>query len=455
MSLSFTSGDLASELVRVSCMYTTVFDSKASHYYAVAPKKPYEKLLSTALSADVAAMAAENGGGGACCEAGTPSYSILSGPRSSRTDAAPPPLTRSGAATVDLSVPSPCVCVEHVALTEVRKHYLGVPELLGLTLQVTISSGAARTDARTAPAGIITQGSESARVAVAAAANVPLSGSDPLTRETGDSAAPLRAAMRRARHEMSASAVGGHWAHGLAAVPAALGTNRSSVVVPVSHAPPAQPFVWTLPKGGAFPSVRQNLLRMLTRKGYLSAYRNDVHMFAHVTLSDLSAMLSVRVPSSSSETFTAQNRAASLAMGRANVTVDVSDTPVVENRQRRARRTAGELAGSERGDTDYCRILAVPRSSTAPPPGSTSTPMVMTADGKASYPIELVQVAQDAYAFRATSKCTDTTCITGAVCSLVMMVLIACATLAYVHRLWRRRKEERADELRLLQRDLR
>lgn len=53
------------------CTHTTVFDSKASLYYAVASTKPYNKLLSTALRADVERMIAENGGGGgACCDAG-------------------------------------------------------------------------------------------------------------------------------------------------------------------------------------------------------------------------------------------------------------------------------------------------------------------------------------------------------------------------------------------------
>ncbi|KAG5508430.1 hypothetical protein JIQ42_08171 [Leishmania sp. Namibia] len=474
MPISLAGGDHAGAEMYETCTYTTVFDSRASHYYAVAPRKPYEKLLSAALSADVAAMIAGSGGGGTCCNVDTPSYGIRAEQRSDRTDAVPPLLRRSGAATAASSTVPPCVCMESVAITDVHKHFHGVPELLGVTFQVNISMwGAALADTRTAPAAIRKKGGNSAQVsvaardaAVAAAAGLRLGGGDGFARgidhdgaaaarlAAGDSAAMWRAGARRAREEIRSSAVGRHRTRDLAAAREAVGTNRSSVVVGLSNPPPAAPFVWTLPRGDAFPSVQQHLLKALTRRAYLSAYRNDVHVFGHVTLSDLSAMLSMEALSSSSKSFTAQARAASRAVGSTHSTLGVPGAPVAGAAQRPTLRRAGELMASKRGSADYCRILVMPINSTAAPPGSRSLSMVMTTDGKASYPTELVHVAQGAYS-PASGKCANAICITGAVCSLVMVVLIACATLAYAHQLWRRRSDERADERRLLQHDLR
>ncbi|CAG9567195.1 hypothetical_protein [Leishmania major strain Friedlin] len=64
MSASAADSDHTAKVTRVLCTYTTVFDSKVSRYYAVAPTNPYHKLLSTPLRADAERIIAENGGGG-------------------------------------------------------------------------------------------------------------------------------------------------------------------------------------------------------------------------------------------------------------------------------------------------------------------------------------------------------------------------------------------------------
>nr|CCM12577.1 Hypothetical protein BN36_0201020 [Leishmania guyanensis] len=461
MSTSVADNAYAAEVTRVPCTYTTVFRSRASYYYAVAPTKPYAKMLRSALEDDVERMIIANGGGGACCGVDTRSGSMGAVQRSEYN------------AATSSRLPL-CVCVEGVAITDVRKRFNRDPELLGVTFRVNLSvwesaspAGlAARADAlrRTdKPAQLSALARD---VAVSTAAGLCPGGTNCHTRETGDrdsalvlsgasdNTATRRAGAFEAYDALSSSAAGRDRTRRRTAVANTLNSSNSSVVVGLSDSQPLAPFVWSLRREDAFPRVRQNLLKALTRKDYLSAYKREVHVFAHTTLSDLSRMLSMRLPPSSSNSSTAQARIVSSVVGSTGVPLDAVGVAAARTAQRHALSTERTLAASETEGADYCLILAASGSSIVPPPGNTGVPITIATKSLVWYPSAVVQVAQNTYTTDSFSG-TSAAYTTGAVCTVVMVVLILCAIIGYVHQRWRRRREERADERKLLQRELR
>ncbi|KPI84261.1 hypothetical protein ABL78_6675 [Leptomonas seymouri] len=98
---------------RVRCVYTTVLNSKATRYFAVAPTKPYVSILTDALESDVRAMVSANTAHeGQCCNG-------------------------SGAlSTFATSSNSSCVCLTNVTLLEINHRFADDWRMLGLTFEV-------------------------------------------------------------------------------------------------------------------------------------------------------------------------------------------------------------------------------------------------------------------------------------------------------------------------------
>lgn len=167
---------------------------------------------------------------------------------------------------------------------------------LGVSFQVCISCReSALTAALAAPVGATRVAGKSAQVSVAAHDAAVATAADPrpgvsshLAPETCNHGSTLALSRtdgnrategpgtRETRDTMSSSAAGRRRARGLTAVVATLSSYTSSVAADLTARQPAQPFLWSLQRDDTFPSVRQALLKVLTRKDYLSAYRHEV-----------------------------------------------------------------------------------------------------------------------------------------------------------------------------------
>ncbi|KAG5512118.1 hypothetical protein JKF63_07583 [Porcisia hertigi] len=478
----------SSKATQVLCTYTTVFESSASRYYAVAPTKPYEKMFVDALTADITSMIAEGSDWGECCASKAPEFRVREAQRrKKRAAASPPPGTGGAVPTTSSSPLRPCVCLESITITDVIKYFNTRVELLGVTFQVKLSVWESVATVPAAPAGVMDGAGRLAQnsvlerdAAVASSGALHSSVAHRCRRHLFDTyepaSHPVPLEPSRAHNctlvqqnglrpelfdEQSPNAERRPPTRGLADGAGELGSTSSPGVVTLSYdhqqhqqqqQPQAMtPFVWSLPSNEAFPKFRQNLLWALTRRDYLSAYRRDVHVFAHVTLVDLQRMLLMEPPRSSQSASTAHARTASQALDPTGAALGTSNTPTVGAPHNHSRRTAWALAASVRDDRDYCSILVTSKASTILPPGSSVTqPSVTIPDGEASYPIALVHVVQDAYGNPA-AKWSDKISSPGFVGAVVMAIIFLGAALKYVYQVWRLREKERAAERKLQQ----
>ncbi|KAK7197569.1 hypothetical protein NESM_000707100 [Novymonas esmeraldas] len=389
---------------QVTCTYTAVLMSKASRYYALAPTASELPQLKLAMYADLQAMLeSQNSNSSVCCD----------------------PSLREGDAAATSTSPL-CVCIGNFSVTDVRTQFLGYPELLGITFTVQfVLTGSTLK--------LVFPDAVDAGPDAAAAAAVPSA------TEYAAAAAPLASGSYAADANWSATPGVRVVADGGAGASAAATATMGGTVGGISS-PPGMPFVFTIAASDAFPRVRERVLWELTRQSYMSAYTRDVNIFTHVTLDDVAAMLamkSVSMTRSSVSSLSAGERSAAAAAAAAAV------------------RSAKPLAVAH--NVDFCRVLRQSAAALIEAGGSTAAnpPVPMATDGNRSYPSAVVATAQDSYTFTLVAKCDGATCGVGIVCGAVMLVLVLGAALAYAHQRWRRAREERADERRLLQRQLR
>lgn len=376
----------------VTCTFATVFETKATRYFAVAPVYYFTNFLSEAMYNDIAAMMQSQGGNDACC-------SLLASPVAPTATSSPPaPTKASPAATPSSNEPVPCICMQNLTLVALDKRFNSNPTLLGITFQVDLAIGFVPTLA-TAPADAATPPNPHALASLKGASTVAHHAS----RDAGAGAAPLSTARRAVG---SAAAPTGNDDAGTAVVADKTATGTAAV-----------PYVWTLSQDDAFPHVRGDLFMVLTRRYYLSNMRSAVHVFGHVTLRDLRTML----------------------------TLDSDGLP----------HTTPALAHLG-DPVDYCRILNTPAASLRPSLTVTGGVKPVWVPGtNISYPSNVVATARSSYASTIVAQCDGATCGVGILCASVMVILIVGAAVAYAQQLYRRRRDEMEDERQLLKQQLR
>ncbi|GET85476.1 unspecified product [Leishmania tarentolae] len=361
-----------------------------------------------------------------------------------------------------------------IDVKDIRRNFYGNLEFLGITFDVIMHIwGPSSTPALAAPADAMRAASKPAQASaaavrgtVAAAANLRPAALNCLARDPSHHGVALsllgmdhhtgtqRTRTQGALDAMRCSAAERQQARGRTAVPTTPSSNTSFALFDLPEQTPAMPFAWSLPRNDAFPKVQEFVLKALTRKSYLSAYKRDVYVFADLTLDDLLSMLSIDLSPAPDKPAAAQARTASQAVSSTGAAVG-EGAPAARVGQGHARSTAGlqEVSGTE--SEHYCHLLVTPEATLIRPPEGVNQYILVTRDGTKSYPPALVKVVQDVYHIDLSSDYWSITNIVSILCTLVVIALPACAALAYAHQVWRRRREKRADMRRLLQHDLR
>jgi hypothetical protein len=216
------------------------------------------------------------------------------------------------------------------------------------------------------------------------------------------------------------------------------------------------PFTWSLWRRRAFPNIVANLFYLLTRKTYLSELAAGPNVFAHVTIDEVEMLLR---SSYAEEDETAAETTSIDPVTRGRLTHTSSTAGLARGGATPLQwwRRGAETLNATESDVDYCTILRGPLSRAYASAPTMTNVQEISSNGTTVtrvYPLDVVAAAQEYKAFTSL-QCHGTMCSLGVLCGALIFLLVVAAGVAFVVRYCRRRRSEREDEKRLLQRQLR
>ncbi|KPA74939.1 unspecified product [Leptomonas pyrrhocoris] len=235
-------------------------------------------------------------------------------------------------------------------------------------------------------------------------------------------------------------------------------SSSSSTSTSTSTPVPTLPFAWTTPRNSAFPHVVSNLFHALTRKTYLSELTASPSVLAHVTIDEVDFVLHSDYDFGDDDNDDGRGEDGRLTGAEGFHAFQMTTKAAPEACPTSA---ASVLLGSDDDATtvvDYCTALRGPVS-----PAYAYTPAmfkVHKTDPNGTvvtyvYPDAVVYAAKGIDVSSSSARCDGVMCPIGILCGVVMIMLVLAASIAFVVHRCRRRRNEREDEKRLLQRQQR